>query len=177
MGPLAELLATDERQALEFFLVGLKDVSDADVDQRELLYNASVLAHYAQVSTHAQGDMPTPASLAAVFDQFVMDDTLHEDSTMLETAATQCLLLAGFFESQMRHRHNIRWYAGLGSGFFRRSALFAREPRRAELLDTIGRHFEPWRLRYSRLSQELQVQRYVIAPGKGFWNPEAGSQN
>ena len=53
MEPLAELLATNERQALEFFLVGLKDVSDADVDQRELLYNASVLAHYAQVSTHA----------------------------------------------------------------------------------------------------------------------------
>jgi hypothetical protein len=84
MEPLAELLATNERQALEFFLVGLKDVSDADVDQRELLYNASVLAHYAQVSTHAHADMPTPASLAAVFDQFVVDDTLREDSTLLE---------------------------------------------------------------------------------------------
>ena len=108
MEPLAELLATNERQALEFFLVGLKDVSDAAVDQRELLYNASVLAHYAQVSTHAHADMPTPASLATVFDQFVVDDTLREDSALLETAATQCLLLSGFFESQMRHRHNIR---------------------------------------------------------------------
>ena len=162
MGPLAELLATNERQALEFFLVGLKDVSDADVDQRELLYNASVLAHYAQVSTHAHADMPTPATLAAVFDQFVVDDTLREDSALLETAATQCLLLSGFFESQMRHRHNIRWYTDLGSGFFRRAANLARERRRAELLDTIGRHFEPWRVRYARLSQELQVQRYVI---------------
>ena len=177
MGPLAELLATSERQALEFFIVGLKDVSDADVDQRELLYNASVLAHYAQVSTHAQGDMPTPATLATVFDQFVMDDALREDSAMLEIAATQCLLLAGFFEAQMRHRHNIRWYAGLGSGFFRRSAQLASEPRRAELLDTIGRHFEPWRVRYARLSQELQAQRYVIATDRGFWNSEAGNQN
>ena len=162
MEPLVELLATNERQALEFFLVGLKDVSDADVDQRELLYNASVLAHYAQVSTHAHADMPTPASLATVFDQFVVDDTLREDSALLETAATQCLLLSGFFESQMRRRHNIRWYTDLGSGFFRRAALLARERRRAELLDTIGRHFEPWRVRYARLSQELQVQRYVI---------------
>jgi hypothetical protein len=166
MGPLAELLATNQRQALEFFLVGLKDVSDADVDQRELLYNASVLAHYAQVSTHAQADIPTPATLAAVFDQFVVDETLREDSALLETAATQCLLLSGFFESQMRHRHNIRWYTDLGSGFFRRAAHLARERRRAELLDTIGRHFEPWRVRYARLSQELQIQRYVIGANR-----------
>jgi hypothetical protein len=114
--------------------------------------------------------MPTPATLAAVFDQFVVDDTLREDSTLLETAATQCLLLSGFFESQMRHRHNIRWYTDLGSGFFRRAALLARERRRAELLDTIGRHFEPWRVRYARLSQELQVQRYVIGSNRGNSN-------
>ena len=164
MEPLSELLATNERQALEFFFVGLKDVSEPDVDQRELLYNASVLAHYAQVSTQACADVPAPSHLATVFDQFVLDDSMHGASAMLETAATQCLLLAGFFEPQMRRRHNIRWYAGLGSGFFRRAAHLARERQRAELLDTVGRHFEPWRVRYARLSHELQVQRYVISP-------------
>ena len=164
MEPLAELLATNERQALEFFHVGLRDVSEPDVDPRELLYNASVLAHYAQVSTQAPADVPAPAHLAAVFDQFVLDDSMHGDSVMLETAATQCLLLAGFFEPQMRRRHNIRWYANLGSGFFRRAAHLSRERKRAELLDTVGRHFEPWRARYARLSHELQMQRYVIAP-------------
>ena len=55
MGPLRELLATDHRQALEFFFQRLKDVSGPTVDHQELLYNASVLAHYAQVSTHADG--------------------------------------------------------------------------------------------------------------------------
>jgi hypothetical protein len=162
MEPLAELLATDHRQALEFFLVGLKDVSESGVDQRELLYNASVLAHYAQVSTHAQGDVPTPAGLVELFNQFVLDASMHEDSAMLETAATQCLLLSGFFESQMHRRHNIRWYADLGSSFFRRAASLTRERKRGELLDTIGRHFEPWRMRYARLSKELQLQRYLI---------------
>ena len=53
MDPLGELLATDHRQTLEFFIVGLRDVSEPTVDQQELLYNASVLAHYAQVSTQA----------------------------------------------------------------------------------------------------------------------------
>src|SRR4029453_2181849 len=142
-----------------------------------LLYNASVLAHYAQVSTHAHGDMPTPATLAPAFDQFVVDDTLREDSSMLGTAATQCLLLAGFFESQMRRRHNIRWYTDLGSGFFRRAAQLARERRRAEPLDTLGPHFEPWPRRYARLSQELQVQRYVIGGNWGSSSSEGRSQN
>ena len=47
---------------------------------------------------------------------------MTHDSAMMEIAGTQCLLLAGFFEDQMRRRHNIRWYAELGSGFFGRAA-------------------------------------------------------
>ncbi|MBS1818870.1 MAG: hypothetical protein JSU08_13130 [Acidobacteria bacterium] len=162
MEPLSELIATTERQALEFFFTGLKDVSGADVDERELLYTASVLAHYAQVSTHAGVDIPAPATLAAVFDQFVLDTAMREDSTMLETAAAQCLLLSGFFEAQMCHRHSISWYAGLGAGFFSRAAALSSQRKRAELLYLVGRHFEPWRVRYSRLSRELREQPYVI---------------
>jgi len=69
MGPLRELLAADHRQALEFFFQRLKDVSGPGVDPQELLYNASVLAHYAQVSTLAEFELPAPATLGAVFDQ------------------------------------------------------------------------------------------------------------
>src|SRR5262245_42264652 len=42
MSPLRELLASDHRQTLEFFFRGLLDLSDADVDREEALYNASV---------------------------------------------------------------------------------------------------------------------------------------
>ena len=44
------------------------------------------------------------------------------DKLMMETAGAQCLLLAGFFEDQMRPRHNVRWYAQLGASFFSRAA-------------------------------------------------------
>ena len=98
MGPLRELLAVDQRQALEFFFQALKDVSDPAEDTRELLYNASVLAHYAQISTQSDVDWPAPANLSAVFDHFVADTTLLHDAQMMETAGAQCLLLAGFFE-------------------------------------------------------------------------------
>jgi hypothetical protein len=164
MGPLRELLATDDRQALEFFFVGLREVCEPTVDRQELLYNASVLAHYAQVSTQADVDLPAPANLSVVFDHFVSDSTLLHDSRMMETAGAQCLLLAGFFEDQMRRRHNLRWYAELGASFFSRAAVHERSPRKARLLDMIARHFEPWRQRHARLSRELRNEAYVLIP-------------
>ena len=164
MGPFEELLATDHRRVLEFFVMGLRDVSEPDVDQQELLYNASVLAHYAQISTQAGVEWPTPANLSEVFDHFVSDTTLLRDRQMMEVAGTQCLLLAGFFEDQMRERHNIRWYAELGSGFFRQAAVHEPSSRKAQLLDAIARRFEPWRRRHARLSRELRDQPYLLNP-------------
>ena len=164
MGPLRELLATDHRQALEFFFVGLQDVSEPTVDRQELLYNASVLAHYAQVSTEADVDWPTPVNFSMIFDHFVSDTTVLYDSLMLESAGAQCLLLAGLFEDQMRRRHNIRWYAELGASFFGRAAAQEPSPPKARLLNTIARRFEPWRQRHARLSRELRDQAYVLNP-------------
>ena len=164
MGPFGELLAIDDRQALEFFVLGLEDVSSPAVDREELLYNASVLAHYAQVSTQSCRELPSPATLGAVFDQFVLDPTLLADGVMMETAGAQCLLLAGFFEDQMRGRHNIRWYAELGAGFFDRAARQASSAHRAHLLEGLARQFEPWRRRHARLGRELRDQAYRLTP-------------
>jgi hypothetical protein len=163
MDPLGELLASDHRQTLEFFVVGLKDVSGSGVDQQELLYNASVLAHYAQLSTDADVEVAAPADLTAVFDHFVSDTTWLNDPLMMETAGAQCLLLAGFFEDQMRRRHNIHWYAELGASFFRRAAAGEHSAAKARLLETIARHFEPWRRRHARLSHELRDSPYLLS--------------
>ncbi len=162
MGPLRTLLASDHRQTLEFFFIGLKDVAGDDVDRRELLYNASVLAHYAQVSTVTATEFPTPSSLEAVFDTFVVETSKDLDSGLLETAGTHCLVMAGFFEDQARTRHNVRWYADLGAGFFHRAAQREPQAGKAMLMDTMGRHFEAWRLRYARLSRELRDRPYLL---------------
>jgi hypothetical protein len=163
MDPLGELLATGQREALEFFFTQLQDVSGPAVDRQELLYNASVLAHYAQVSTQADVELSAPGNLSEIFDYFVSDTSpLHE--SRLETAGAQCLVLAGFFEDQMRRRHNIRWYAELGASFFSRAAVREQSSHKARLLDSIGRGFEPWRQRYARLSRELRHRPYLLAP-------------
>jgi len=164
MGPLRELLATDHRQALEFFFQRLKDVSGPDVDRQELLYNASVLAHYAQVSTETEFELSAPANLGAVFEHFVLDATLQQDGAMMETAGAQCLVLAGFFEDQMRRRHNIRWYAGLGATFFRRAAVHESSPDKARLLDAIATRFDAWRQRHARLARDLRDQPFLLPP-------------
>src|SRR5438477_13075929 len=164
MGPLRELFALDQRQTLEFFVLRLQDLSDPNVDRQELLYNASLLAHYAQVSTQPDVDVPAPANLSAVFDHFVADTSLLDDRLMMETAGAQCLLLAGFFEDQMRRRHNIRWYADLGASFFSQAARHEPSLSRARLLETIARRFEPWRQCHARLSRELRDQAYLLAP-------------
>ncbi len=164
MDPLLELLATDHRRVFDFFLLGLRDVSEPTVDRNELLYNASVLAHYAQVSTQTGDEWPSPSTLSEVFDHFVANTDLQHDSEMMEIAGTQCLLLAGFFEDQMRRRHSIQWYATLGAGFFLHAAELERSLRKAELLGAISRHFESWRQRHARLSRSLRDQPYLLRP-------------
>jgi hypothetical protein len=164
MGPLQELLAVDQRRALEFFVTGLQDVSDPGVDRQELLYNASVLAHYAQVSTTTELEMPAPATLSAVFDHFVLNTSVPCDGHLMENAGAQCLFLSGFFEEQMRARHNIRWFAEIGAGFFIRAAKHEDSAKKARLLAMMARHFERWRQRHARLSRELRDQQYLLTP-------------
>ena len=160
--PFEDLLAVDHRRALEFFVVGLRDVADGAVDREELLYNASVLAHYSQVSTVADTDFPAPANLSFVFDQFVLGAELAGDSATMEVAGAQCLLLAGFFQDQMRARFNLDWYSTLGAGFFRRAAAQQVSAKKAHLLDALGRRFEPWRQMHARLGRELRDRPYLL---------------
>ena len=159
---LDELLGVSHRGALEFFFTGLRDAAEGTVDRQELLYNASVLAHYAQVSTVSDTDFPAPANLTFVFDHFVCGAPLAGDGPVMEVAGAQCLLLAGFFEDQMRRRHNIEWYATLGAGFFRRAAAQEPAQRKAQVLDAVGRRFEPWRQTHARLGRELRDRPYLL---------------
>jgi hypothetical protein len=161
MSDLGELLGVDHRQAIEFFFIRLGDVS-GPVNREELRYNASILAHYAQVSTSAGEGVAAPADLSSVFDNFVVDASLCNDAQMLETAAVQCLILTGFFKNQMQARHNISWYAKLGAGFFIRSAHIERSQPKVRLLYKMSRDFEAWRRRHAELSRELRDQPYLL---------------
>ena len=83
---------------------------------------------------------------------------------IIQMCRLKCLLLTGFFEDQLRRRHNIRWYAHLGVGFFSRAASLERSPQKVRLLAAIAEGFELWRQRHARLSRDLREQQYLLTP-------------
>lgn len=161
-------LGVTSRQAIQFFFEHLRDVTDtAATPTNELLYNASVLAHFATTSTASEDTFPaTPASLATVFNLFVLDRSMVRDPDVMEIAGAQCLLLTGFFQDQQKRRHQVNWYADLGMAFYSSAASAGRDPARARLMDAMARRFEFWRAHQHRLAQELrddaQFYRYGI---------------
>jgi hypothetical protein len=150
------LLAVTNSHALRFFFEHLRDVTEDDHPaERELLYNASVLAHFASTSA-ASFDFPgAPSSLTQVFDIFVMDRSQHSDPEILEAAGSQCLLLTGFFGAQLRGRHNVDWFATLGADFYGGAARRAADGARAHMMRTMARRFPFWRRQQARLAREL----------------------
>jgi hypothetical protein len=159
-----DFLGVTNRQAFQFFFEHLRDVTDtAEPPTGELLYNASVLAHFATTSTASLDSFPAcPTSLATVFDVFVMDRSQHLDPDILEAAAAQCLLLTGFFHDQQKRRHQVSWFAGLGMAFYARAAVLGRDSARAQLMNTMARRFEFWRVHHHRLARELRDEPRLI---------------
>ena len=157
-------LAVSHTQALRFFFERLKDVTEHDnVPTNELLYNASILAHFASTSAvSADRFPPCPTSLGTVFDLFVLDTGQHADPDIMEAAASQCLLLTGFFVDQQRRRHNVAWYASLGAGFYNQAAQLSHDRARTRMLATMALRFEFWRRRQRRLAHELSDEPWLI---------------
>lgn len=159
-----ELLGVTTQQALQFFYERLLDVSDeAEPPSDELLYNSSVLAHFATTSVASDAFPACPSSLATVFDLYVIDRAaLAHDPEIFETAAAQILLLTGFFQDQQKQRHQIEWYAGLGSAFFAQAARLTGDPQRGRLMAVMARRFAFWRERQHQLAIELRESPLLI---------------
>ena len=172
-------LAVTNGQALRFFYERLRDVVHErpvpGASDEELLYNASVLAHFATTSTASVTDFPpSPVNLSTVFDVFVMDRSQHVDPEVMEAAGSQCLMLTGFFQDQLRRRHNVEWYAGLGADFYDSAAHLSRDLARVRLLGRMSAHFEFWRRQQRRLAAELRDEPLLIhvRPDAGAGNPQ-----
>jgi hypothetical protein len=161
---LGRLLSSDPRETLQFFFSGLRDVTSSEVvDEQLVLYNASVLAHFASTSTSSPDGLPTPSSLMDVFDRFVIGTSWRDDPETMEMAAGQCLLLTGFFGDQMRARYNLHWYGGLGAGFYRAAASVSNQPAHRKTMSHMAGQFDYWRTSHLKLSRELRTAPYRIS--------------
>jgi hypothetical protein len=160
---LQSTLATNERQALQFFFEHLRGaVEQEEAPQSELLYNASVLAHYALTSTTSTDFPSAPSTLDTIFNLYVLDRSQHADAEIMEAAGSQCLLLTGFFGAQLERRHNVEWYAVLGASFYDRAAHCAVDRPRRAMMTAMAIRFGFWRRQQARLAREL-AERAVFA--------------
>ena len=157
-------LAVTQGHALRFFFEHLRDLSEHHASDSEVLYNASVLAHYATTSSASTEFPGTPTTLESVFRLFVMDQSQHADPAIMEAAASQCLLLTGFFGAQLKGRHNLDWYATLGASFYDQAAHAGADRSRARMMHTMAVRFAFWRRQQARLAKELHDLPLLMTP-------------
>ena len=159
MGWFQEFLEVDKQTAFNFFLSGLRDVSDEKSDD-EVLYVASVLAHYAQTSRYEIFDMPLLDGVSEVFDQFVMNKI--DDPNILETAGAQTLFFAGFFRDHMQRRHNVKWYDSIGSSFYVLAGSNSKQINKRILFQNMSKSFPKWTLTCRDLNRYFREKRFLL---------------
>jgi hypothetical protein len=144
---LRELLEVNQVETFNFFSSGLQDVLGGKrFDPDQMLYVASVLAHYTQIPRQSDNGMPLMANLDEVLDQFIVrQDPLNPltDSETLEIYGSQVLLFAGFFRDHMSRRHNVTLYDRVGQSFYARASMYSRDTKKSQLFDNLSESF-PW---------------------------------
>jgi hypothetical protein len=146
--PFRYELGVDLSGALNFFLHSLKEETSAlDVREDELLYVASVLAHFANTSTGSAADFPSPSHLGQLFDRYCMlqqPELLPDSVEILERGGSESLFLAGFFREQMRRRYDLSLFDGLGRALYSRASYCSKNTAQAKVLWRISRSFRTW---------------------------------
>jgi hypothetical protein len=158
-----ELVAVDSERAFNFFLASLRETGVTEkLKQDEMLYVASILAHYSQTSCFDTTSMPCMANLSEVFDHFVLQTNRLTDSETLEFGGSQVLLFAGFFRDQMRQRHNVKWYDQVGQSLYERASQHSENLKKRELFDRLSESFPAWTMACRDLSRTLRENRLLL---------------
>lgn len=135
---MGRLRGFDHQSTFTFFSRVLRaQATQRNSLKNELLYTASVLAHFAQTSRATTDGMPAPADLSDLFDRYVLLPISAASAEIMETAAGETLLLTGFFRGQMLHRHEVDWFVEVGQTFFIRAGRYREEQKeygRSDLL-------------------------------------------
>jgi hypothetical protein len=158
-----ELVAVDSARAFNFFVASLRETAGTErFKADEMLYVASILAHYAQTSRFDTTSLPCLSNLSEVFDNFVLQTSRLADSEILEFGGSQVLLFAGFFRDQMSHRHNVKWYDQVGQSLYERAGQYSQNVKKRELFDGLSESFPAWAVTCRDLSRTLRENRLLL---------------
>lgn len=157
-----ELLGVDHNRAFNFFLSGLADISNENKTGGEIMYVASVLAHYSQTSVLSKDPIGPFSNLSQVSDIFFFNNPVPNDPEILEIGGSQILLLSGFFREQMKRRYNVSWYDNIGCMFYERAASISTDKNKRELFFGLSSSLPKWNLICSRFGKECLGNRFLL---------------
>ena len=158
-----ELIAINSANALNFFVENLRETVGArQVNENEVFYVASVLAHYSQTSRSDTTSIPSMAGLSEVFDNFILQTVTGHDSELLEMGGSQVLLFAGFFRDQMSRRHNVKWYDQVGQSLYEKAGQYSASVKKRQLFDGLSESFPVWTMTCRDLSRTLRDNQFLL---------------
>lgn len=158
-----ELVGVDSQKAFHFFLSNLREATVTEkLKDAEMLYVASILAHYSLTPRFDATSMPCMSDLSEVFEHFVLETGANADSEILEFGGSMVLLFAGFFRDQMQARHNVKWYDQIGQSLYERAGLHSSNLKKRELFDGLSESFPAWTLVCRNVSRALRENRLLL---------------
>ncbi len=157
-----ELCGVDSAQTFNFFSTGLREeVGDKKCRPDEMLYVASVLAHYAQTSCHETGPLAIPKSPVDFFDNFIFGGHVN-DPESLEIGGSQVILFAGFFRDQIARRHNVRWYDQIGQSFYEKASQRVKGVNKRELFGRLSESLPMWTITCRNMHRTFRDNRFLL---------------
>jgi hypothetical protein len=156
---LKELLQFTSESTLQFFYTELRDTTAArDLSQLEALHVASMLSHYAHVSSAAPTtEMPPPAGIDDVSRRLVVLDGLSveelRDQMTVRIAAAQCLFALAFYAAWLENRRHMAWLEDHGRTYYRHTSNLSKTDNDKRTFALMSMNFAAW-VRACREMQE-----------------------
>ena len=160
---LRDLLAVDTITAFNFFSESLQDVlKNKKFDPDQMVYVASVLAHYAINSCEILNDCTEASHLGQIYEFFVLRELARENSKMYALGGAQLLVFGGFYRHHMSTRHNLGYYDQLGQSFYSKAGRYTVSPKERRLFEKFSENFPWWTHVCSDLQKSLSDKRFLL---------------
>lgn len=172
---LEDLLGSNSQHTTKFFAHELQSLLQRQsCDKDQMLYVASVLAHYASVPWLNGRPMTLPINESTVpfaFTRTELSPYLYArlspnkeplDAEDFENKGSHIFLMVGFFRRQMGHENNVVMYEKIAQGYYYQAHQYIQNRGRKQFLRQFAHSLPFWSNACSGLSETLHDKRFIL---------------
>ncbi len=173
---LDDLLGSDSQHTVEFFAHELQSLLQFTTswNKDQMLYVASVLAHYASVPWLHGRPMTLSTNESTVplaFRRTELSPYLYArlcpqyeafDAEDFENKGSHIFLMVGFFRRQMSNQNNVAMYEKIAQGYYHQAHQYAQNETRKHFLKQFSFALPLWSHVCARLNKNLRDKRFVL---------------